>query len=119
MDTQAYRSEFVRDLREQLDCDQRTFAEIVGVTSAVVSRWENGHSAPRNSRWEQLHDLRDEVKYASHPQRTVELLRVASSVCPGTAPLELLVEGRLEAELRERIREMELFDGDPRAELVS
>lgn len=117
LDTQVYRSEFVRDLRENLGCDQRTFAEIVGVTSAAVSRWENGHSAPRNPRWEKLHDLKYEIKDAANPDRVLELLQVASTVCRDDSPLDLLVEGRLQAVLRDRLRDMDLFDSDPRAEL--
>ncbi|MFB6355545.1 MAG: helix-turn-helix domain-containing protein, partial [bacterium] len=119
LDTQAYRSEFVRDLRERMGCDQRTFAGIVGVTPAAVSRWENERAMPRNPRWEKLYDLKEELKATRNPERLVELLRVASSICPQEIPMELLVEGRLKTEIQSRLREMDLLPGDPRSELIS
>ncbi len=37
---------FLKVLRKEKDLTQEAFAEIIGVTSRTVSRWENGNSMP-------------------------------------------------------------------------
>lgn len=40
-------SDEIREIRQRLGLSQQTFAERIGVGIATVSRWEQGHTAPR------------------------------------------------------------------------
>lgn len=51
----------IRALRRDLGLTQAKLAELLGVTPAVVSRWENGHAKPTNSNRKQLLLLADKT----------------------------------------------------------
>lgn len=108
MDEKQYRASFVRELRHQLEADQGIFARIVGVSPAAVSRWENARALPSNTHWEYLHELDEELQCSSDPRRLIAMLKMAAMLCPQYSPLELLVQGQLEAELCHRLDNLEL-----------
>jgi len=108
METEGERASFVRQLREQLSCDQQTFAGIVGVSTAAVSRWENDRAEPHDRHWEQLHDLDEELMLRRDRRRLIAMLKISAVLCQTRSPLELLVHGELEEELRYRLEEIQL-----------
>ena len=42
----TYSSKQIVSLRKQLNCSQKVFAEIVGVTVGTISKWERGINQP-------------------------------------------------------------------------
>ncbi len=118
MEEKAYRARFVRDLREELSCDQPTFAFIVGVSPAAVSRWENGKALIRDRLWEKLHDMQEKLYGAPDAVRQTTMLKMAISLEGGPAPIDLFLAGELEDELRERVYDLGLGPGSDRMEFL-
>ena len=108
LDEQEYRAWFVKKMRGDLVADQATFAQIVGVTPATVSRWENARALPRLSHWEYLHDLDEILQQSPDPGRLIEILKIGAAICSDSSPLELLVAGRLEIELYHHLSDLNL-----------
>ncbi|MFB6344211.1 MAG: helix-turn-helix domain-containing protein [bacterium] len=100
MNMVEYRSEFISELRDRMDCNQEEFARIVGVTPTSLSRWENGRTRPKNRTWERLHDLDSIVRSTEDPDRLKRKLLMASSLIDEESPMDLLVEGELEERLQ-------------------
>ena len=117
METEGERAIFVRQMREQLSCDQQTFAGIVGVSTAAVSRWENDRAEPHDRHWEQLHDLDEELMRRCDSERLIAMLKIAAALGQSRSPLKLLVRGELEEELRYRLEEIDLNSGANNMEL--
>lgn len=117
MDTAEYRAEFVRDLRRELDVDQREFAQFAGVTTTMVSRWENARCTVSNETWELLHDFRDAYRRSPDPDRFVELARLAVSLVQDRCPIELVGLNQLEETLRDRLRTLDLSSPPNSAEM--
>lgn len=100
MNMVKYRSDFICELRDRLDCSQDEFARIAGVTTAALSRWENGRARPKNKKWERLHDLDSIVRSVPDPDRLKRKLLMASSLVEDEAPVDLLIEEKLEERLQ-------------------
>lgn len=107
----ARRSSFIRKLRRKLGVTQEEFALLAGVTSTVVSRWENDHSRPVKRRWELFHDVYDRIKQESESdleKRKIQLLM--ASVLPGVeSAFQLYNKDELVSELRDTIDRDELL----------
>lgn len=104
--------EWIRALRDKLDCEQEEFADIIGVTTATLSRWENGRVSPRESAREKLRALEQRLDQTpASPSRLKKMLLVAHIVAgEGGSPLDLLRAGTLRTSLRRGIDDLYLVE---------
>jgi transcriptional regulator with XRE-family HTH domain len=54
----------IKKLRERLHLTQGHLAELLGVTQAVVSRWESGSAAPPTLFWQRILEAEEHGRYA-------------------------------------------------------
>ena len=103
---------FIRTLREKLDLTQKEFALLVGVTSSVVSRWENDHSNPVKRRWELLHDVNQKLNREHSDQlERVKLRLLMGAMLPiEDTAFELYNDDRLVDVLKDHVQQQQLLN---------
>ena len=84
--------ENIKDLRIKFKCSQDELARILGVTTATLSRWENGQSSPSPKNIEQLKFLKQKLD-KDDAANLKKILLVAGVSFAALAPVGLMMSG--------------------------
>ena len=84
--------ENIKQLRKKFKCSQEELSMILGVTTATLSRWENGQSSPSAKTLEQLEFFKQKLN-KEDPANLKKILLIAGVSFAAMAPVGLMMSG--------------------------
>lgn len=85
----------IKELRKKFKCSQEELSKILGVTTATLSRWENGQASPSSKNAEQLEFLKQKLDRGD-PVNLKKILLVAGASFAAMAPVGLMMSGLID-----------------------
>jgi transcriptional regulator with XRE-family HTH domain len=87
--------ENIKQLRKKFKCSQEELSMILGVTTATLSRWENGQASPSARNLEQLEFLKQKLNNED-PTNLKKILLIAGVSFAAMAPVGLMMSGLID-----------------------
>ena len=87
--------ENIKQLRKKFKCSQEELSKILGVTTATLSRWENGQASPSAKNLEQLEFLKQKLN-KEDPVNLKKILLIAGVSFAAMAPVGLMMSGLID-----------------------
>ena len=87
--------ENIKQLRKKFKCSQEELSKILGVTTATLSRWENGQASPSAKNLEQLKFLKQKLN-KEDPANLKGILLIAGVSFAAMAPVGLMMNGLID-----------------------
>ncbi|KHE93366.1 MAG: helix-turn-helix domain-containing protein [Candidatus Scalindua rubra] len=87
--------ENIKQLRKKFKCSQEELSRILGVTTATLSRWENGQATPSAKNLEQLEFLKQKLG-KEDPANLKKILLIAGVSFAAMAPVGLMMSGLID-----------------------
>lgn len=88
----------VKQIRSSLGCSQETLADIIGVGTRTVVRWEHNESYPHQLAIEKLRKIEELIQKLSEvfePEQAIEWLKTPNQALGGRTPLkEIMYNGK-------------------------